>query len=96
MLQCQQEDQEIKPHLNLVSSIPTNNQRNFTGKSIELTFNEDIKLKDPKEEILIVPSVGKKTLFTVKKRKLIIEPELDWQPNTTYSFNFRDGVQDIN
>ena len=79
----------------LVLSAPTNNQRNFTGKSIELTFNEDIKLKDPKEEILIVPSVGKKTLFSVKKRKLIIEPELDWQPNTTYSFNFRDGVQDL-
>ena len=79
----------------LVSSAPTNNQLNFTGKAIELTFNEDIKLKDPKEEILIVPSVGKKTLFNVKKRKLIIEPELDWQPNTTYSFNFRDGVQDL-
>lgn len=79
----------------LVSSTPTNNQLNFTGKSIELTFNEDIKLKDPKEEILIVPSVGKKTIFSVKKRKLIIEPELDWQLNTTYSFNFREGVQDL-
>ncbi len=79
----------------LVASNPQNNLLNFTGKSIELTFNEAIKLKDPKEEILIVPSVGKKTLFSVKKRNLLIHPELEWQPNTTYSFNFRDGVQDL-
>ena len=79
----------------LVSSNPSNNQRNFSGKTIELTFNEDIKLKDPKEEILIIPSIGKNTLFTVKKKKLVIQPELNWQRNTTYSINFREGVQDI-
>lgn len=79
----------------LVSSNPSNNQRNFSGKTIELTFNENIKLKDPKEEILIIPSIGKNTLFTVKKKKLVIQPELNWQRNTTYSINFREGVQDI-
>lgn len=79
----------------LVSSVPFDNEKNFKGATLELTFNEDIKLKDPKEEILIIPSLGKKTLFTVKKKKLIIEPELDWLPNTTYSMNFREGVQDL-
>jgi len=79
----------------LVYSIPNNNQLDYKAKSIELSFNEDVKLKDPKEEILIVPTIGKNTLFTVKKRKLIIEPELEWLPNTTYSINFREGVQDI-
>ena len=79
----------------LVTSSPSNNQKNFSGKSITITFSEDIKLKDPKEEILIVPSVGKNTKYSVKKRKLLIEPELDWQPNTTYSINFREGVQDL-
>jgi len=79
----------------LVSSTPSNNQRNFEGKTIVLTFSEDIKLKDPKEEILIIPTIGKNTLFTAKKKKLVIEPELNWQLNTTYSINFREGVQDI-
>jgi hypothetical protein len=79
----------------LVLSVPLNNEKNFQGRSLELTFNEDIKLKDPKEEILIIPSVGNKTRFTVKKKKLIIEPEQAWLPNTTYSINFRDGVQDL-
>jgi len=79
----------------LVQSTPYSNQKNYNAKTLELTFNEDIKLKDPKEEILIIPSLGKKTLFTVKKRKLIITPELPWLPNTTYSINFREGVQDL-
>ncbi len=84
---------EIPP--TLISSSPSNNELNVTSKTIELTFSEDIKLKDPKEEILIVPTIGKNTLYKVKKRKLIIEPELALEPNTTYSINFRDGVQDI-
>lgn len=79
----------------LVSSTPSNNQKNFTEKTIELTFNEDIKLKNPKEEILIIPTIGKNTRFTEKKKKVIIEPELEWMPNTTYNFNFREGIQDI-
>jgi len=79
----------------VISSNPKNNQLNFSDKTIELIFSEDIKLKDPKEEILMVPSPGKKTLFTARKNKLIIEPELELQPNTTYSINFRDGVQDL-
>jgi uncharacterized protein (DUF2141 family) len=79
----------------LISSNPKDNQLNFSEKTIELIFSEAIKLKDPKEEILIVPSTGKKTLFTARKDKLIIEPELELQPNTTYSINFRDGVQDL-
>lgn len=77
-------------------SNPTNNQKNFDGTSIELSFNELIKLKDPKEEILITPSPGKDTKYIARKNKLIIEPQNQWQENTTYSISFRDGVQDLN
>ncbi|HNT50036.1 MAG TPA: Ig-like domain-containing protein, partial [Cyclobacteriaceae bacterium] len=66
-------------------SSPTNNQKNFKGTTLELSFSEMIKLKDPKEEILITPSPGKDTKFTAKKNKLIIEPQNLWLENTTYS-----------
>ncbi|MBN8576242.1 MAG: Ig-like domain-containing protein [Cytophagales bacterium] len=79
----------------LIDSNPRNNQKNFSSQTLELTFSELIKLKDPKEEILITPSVGKNTKFTVRKNKLLIEPEFAWQENTTYSISFRDGVQDL-
>lgn len=77
-------------------SNPANNQKNFKGFELELTFSELIKLKDAKEEILITPSPGKDTKFSVKKNKLIIEPQNAWEENTTYNINFRDGVQDLN
>ncbi len=79
----------------LISSNPSNELKNFAGSTIELTFDEYIKLKDPKEEILITPSPGKNTKFIVKKNKLIIDPEMPWQETTTYSINFREGVQDL-
>lgn len=84
---------EIPPTLE--SSSPAKDELNVSTKTLEFTFSEDIKLKDPKEEILIVPAIGKNTLFTVKKRKLVIETDLALLDNTTYSINFRDGVQDI-
>lgn len=80
----------------LLDSNPTTNQKNFKGTTLELTFNELIKLKDPKEEILITPSPGKDTKFIARKNKLFIEPQNPWQENTTYSITFREGVQDLN
>jgi len=79
----------------LVSSNPADGQRNFKNSLIELTFSELIKLKDPKEEILITPSPGKNTKFTAKKNKVFIEPEFPWKENTTYSLTFRDAIQDL-
>lgn len=80
----------------LLSSTPTNGEKNFHGNSIELTFDEYVKLKDPKEEILITPSPGANTKFLVKKNKVIITPEKKLIDSTTYSIAFREGIQDIN
>jgi uncharacterized protein (DUF2141 family)/methionine-rich copper-binding protein CopC len=80
----------------LVSSKPKNNQRNFKGEQIELTFDELIKLKDPGEEIMISPSAGKETKFLVKKNKLVIVPKNKLLDSTTYNISFRDAVQDLN
>lgn len=79
----------------LINSNPTDGQKNFKNEVLELTFDEYIKLKDPKEEILITPSPGKNTKFLVKKNKVLVIPEFQWQENTTYSISFRDGIQDL-
>ena len=80
----------------LLSSTPANGEKNFHGNSIELTFDEYVKLKDPKEEILITPSPGTNTKFTAKKNKVVITPEKKFVDTTTYSIAFREGIQDIN
>lgn len=79
----------------LTESNPANGQKNFKRKVIELTFNEDVKLKDPKEEILITPSPGKNIKYTAKRNKVTIEAENPWLDSTTYSLTFREGIQDM-
>lgn len=79
----------------ILRSTPDSNARNFTGNQITVQFNEPIALNNPKEEIIVVPSIGKKTKYTVKGDRLVIEPELPWKENTTYVINFREGVEDL-
>jgi uncharacterized protein (DUF2141 family) len=83
----------IKPEL--LKSNPQDNQTNFKGKKLELYFSEDIKLKDPKEEIIITPSPGKETKYLAVKNKLTIDPANQWADSTTYSIMFRESIQDI-
>ncbi len=86
--------QDKKPP-ELVNSNPKNNQKNFKGKAIELTFDEYVELKNANEEILISPSIGKDLKIAAKKKKVTLTPKENWKENTTYSVNFREAVQDI-
>jgi uncharacterized protein (DUF1499 family) len=79
----------------LVSSIPVSNQTNFTGTTILLTFDEPVKINSPREEIIISPSPGRDIEFQVKNNRVFITPKERWRENTTYSIQFREGIQDI-
>ena len=79
----------------LLKAIPHQGQTNYQNKSVELTFNEMLLLNNPKEQIIIIPDVGKDFDVSTKKNKLSITFENDLDENTTYSLNFRDAVQDI-
>jgi hypothetical protein len=79
----------------LLSTIPKQGQTNFPGKGITLEFDEYLKLKNPKEEIIITPNI-KDTKFTVKKNLVLIEFPEKLAENTTYSIAFREAIQDLN
>ncbi len=79
----------------LLKSSPDSNQLNYKGKTVELTFNELVKLNNPKEEIIISPSPGKTIDFSAKGTKIIITPKDGWQDSTTYSIIFQEGIQDV-
>ncbi|HEX8059959.1 MAG TPA: Ig-like domain-containing protein [Cyclobacteriaceae bacterium] len=74
---------------------PKQNQTNFHDKEVVVEFSEPVVLNNPKDEIIIIPSVGKKTDFRLKGTSLIIEPENPWKDTTTYNINFREGVKDL-
>ena len=79
----------------LLRSSPSNNQKNFKEKTITLVFSEPVKLKEPKEEIIVSPKPGKDLTFLAKQNRVIIESKAAWKDSTTYSIAFRDGIQDI-
>jgi len=79
----------------LLRSEPQHKQLNFDGKSVQLSFNESITLKNPKEEIIIAPSVGKDVNIRANDRTVTITPKNGWAENTTYTISFREAIQDV-
>lgn len=79
----------------LTESNPKNGQIKFQSKNIELTFSEAITLNNPKEQILIAPTVSGNYDVIPKKDRVVLTFEHSFRDSTTYSFNFREAVQDI-
>ena len=86
----------LAPILNV--SLPKNYSTNFKAKEIKLTFDEYIKLKDLNKQLIISPPMKNEPLITpTSVSKYITIKILDTlQPNTTYSFNFGQSIEDNN
>jgi uncharacterized protein (DUF2141 family) len=76
-------------------SNPKNEQVNFHGNAIELTFTEPVELALPKEQLIITPTIGKDYEIQAKKDKVILKWDQPLLDSTTYTFNFREAVKDI-
>lgn len=82
----------------LKSSYPKNFSTNFNETEIKLTFDEYIKLKDLKKQLIISPPLKNEPLILPTSVGKIINIKINdtLQPNTTYSFNFGQSIQDNN
>lgn len=80
----------------LIKSDPKHQQTKFNGKNIELTFDELVQLNNPREQIIITPSIGKKFIVEAKKDKVTLNFNSPLQDSTTYNINFRESIQDLN
>jgi hypothetical protein len=79
-------------------SFPKNYSTNFKGSEIKLTFDEYIKLKDLNKQLIISPPMKYDPLIlpTNASKYISIKINDTLQPNTTYSFNFGQSIQDNN
>lgn len=82
----------------LKMSFPENFNTNFKGNEIKLTFNEYIKLKNLKKQLIISPPMKQDPLISpsTASKILFIKIKDTLQPNTTYSFNFGQSITDNN
>jgi uncharacterized protein (DUF2141 family) len=79
----------------LLTANPKNNQINYQGNKVELTFNEFIVLENAKEQILITPDINKNYEAVAKKKRLEITFNEKLKDSTTYLINFQEAVKDI-
>lgn len=70
-------------------------QLNYTGKSVELTFDEYVSTENLQQKVTITPQDS--NTFIVKSLPLGVRLNFDkpLQPNTTYTIDFADGIKDI-
>lgn len=82
----------------LKMSFPKNFSTNFKVNEIKLTFDEFIKLKDLKKQLIISPPLKNEPLIipTTATKTLTIKINDTLQPNTTYSLNFGQSIEDNN
>ena len=82
----------------LKMSFPKNFSHNFNAHEIKLTFDEYIKLKDLRKQLIISPPMKNEPLIlpTNVSKYLSIKINDTLQPNTTYSFNFGQSIVDNN
>jgi len=82
----------------LKMSFPKNFSTNFKGNQIKLTFDEYIKLKDLRKQLIISPPMKNEPLIlpTNVSKYLTVKINDTLQPNTTYSFNFGQSIEDNN
>ena len=83
----------------IVSSFPKNLSTNFDSKTIKITFDEYIKVKDLQKNLIVSPPM--KTPITVLpqggvSKQLVIKINDTLKANTTYSFNFGQSIVDNN
>ncbi len=82
----------------LKASYPKNFSSNFNGKEIKLIFDEYVKLKNVNKQLIISPPMKNEPDILPQNASKILTIRLKdtLRPNTTYSFNFGQSIQDNN
>ena len=82
----------------LKSSVPKNFSTDFKGTEIKMTFDEFIRFKDLKKQLIISPPMKNELLILPTSVGKIITIKINdtLQADTTYSFNFGQSIEDNN
>jgi len=89
-------DDETPPLITKEGSTP-NSQTNFTDRTIELSFNEWITVRNTAKEVFVSPPLAYPLRVTDRGKKVIVEfnEEEVLKENTTYQINFGKAIMDL-
>lgn len=79
----------------VVEAVPENNSTGFTGRKIEITFDEYVTLENANQNVLISPPLAEKPDIKLKNKTVVIKFKKPLADNTTYTIHFGSAVKDL-
>lgn len=91
-------EEDVDPPV-IISESPKNFSTNFKGDEIIITFNEYVKIKDLRKQLIISPPMDTDPIVYPMggaSKYISIKIKDTLQANTTYAFNFGESIVDNN
>lgn len=79
-----------------IKSNPTQGQTNVKSNKIEIFFDENLKVDDASNKVVISPVQKAMPSIITNGKKVSVELRDTLIPNTTYTIDFSDAIQDLN
>lgn len=79
-----------------LSSVPSPGKNNVTKPKIEILFDENIKLEDVLNKVVVSPAQKTPPSINASGRKVIVELRDTMRDSTTYTIDFSDAIRDLN
>ncbi len=80
----------------ILNEDPSNLSTDFASEKVVISFDEFIKLNNPTEQVIISPPMLKQPSYSLRRKSLVVKFEQELEPNTTYTINFGEAIQDNN
>ena len=75
---------------------PGFNATNVSQNKVEIYFDENVTIKDASDKVIVTPPQQKSPIIRSVNKKVTVELRDTLMPNTTYTIDFTDAIQDNN
>ncbi|MEA5405851.1 Ig-like domain-containing domain [Arcicella sp. DC2W] len=79
----------------IVKTFPNNQAINFSGRLVQIEFNEYVSIDNIQQQLLITPNIEGTYESKALSKGVRLTFDKPFKPNTTYSLNFRNSIKDI-
>lgn len=79
-----------------IRSTPAPGQLNVRQNKFELYFNENLKLDDVTNKVVVSPAQSLMPVITANGKRITVELKDTLIPDATYTIDFSDAIQDLN
>lgn len=80
----------------ILASNPQNGSVNFEGNSLEFSFDEYVDISKASQELVVTPPFDQAPTISMRKLDVKVTWEDSLADQTTYVFNFGEGIVDVN